>query len=299
MLIQENKNYNNRIGKLLSIVALLIFSNLLYGQGEGNYFEIQKQEYQLEKKQAEEQETNMFKVLWKDYWENEANRSQKRECYKTYSKMFLQSLYSQLTAPFGYVVYYIFKKPITHRIENLYAEKQLNNIDNIGKDILKGNITEEELREALKLYYGIWLYGDTDDPIVSGGVPKDYKTTLPMSIRRWLYCGVRNPRWNATYLNFYSDSIVEIRTTLDNRQDIVTHNYGTGDTKLGNRLRWYIDKQGKWWFFYENTKRTKENKGKLFYFGAVRLSNKEDGLQGKNSEKSRFEFSLNREVSID
>lgn len=294
MLIQKNKNCNNKISKLLSVMALLIFVNLLYGQGVDKDFEIIQQQQLKEK-----QETNMFKVLWEDYWSNEANRPQKRECYITYSKMFFQSLYSQITAPLGYVVYYIFRKPITHRIENLYKEKQLGNIDNIGKDILQGNITEEELKETLKLYYDIWLYGDTDDPLVSGGVPKDYKTNLPMSVRRWMYCGVRNPRWNATYLNCYSDTIMEIRTTLDNRQDIVTHNYGTGDTKLGNWLRWYIDKQGKWWFFYENTKQTGKNKGKLFYFGAVGLSNKKDGPQGKKSKKSRFEFSLNREVSID
>ncbi|MDO5760592.1 MAG: hypothetical protein Q4Q06_06160 [Bacteroidota bacterium] len=286
--------------KVLVLIAFLLCANLVAGQEEDQKEIAQSKEIPTKTRQdLSEESTNMFVVLWKDYWQESEHRKQKRECYWAYTKMCVQATYSQISAPIGYVVYYLCRKPITKRIENLYKEKNLDNIENIGKDILQEKITKEELQEALKLYYQIWLYGDTDDPLVTGGVPKDYKSDLPMFIRRWLYCGVRNPRWNATYINFYSDSISEIHNVLDNRQNIVTHNYGTGDTRLGNWLRWYVDESGKWWFFYENTKKTGENKGKLFYFGAVGLSNMKASDLKKKKKRSRFEFSLNREVKID
>lgn len=48
----------------------------------------------------------------------------------------------------------------------------MENIENIGKDIVNGVISEQEIKDYLgEGYYKLWLYGDTDDPIESGGVP--------------------------------------------------------------------------------------------------------------------------------
>lgn len=246
------------------------------------------------------QEISMFRVLWQDFKADPLHKKQKLDCYFRYSKLFLQTIYSQISAPFGYTAYYLFRKPITTRLEQFYAEKNLSNIENVGNDIINGTINKQELKNYLgSFYYNLWLYGDTSSPIIDGGVPNDYKPNLPMFIRRWLYSGVRNPRWNATYINNYSSDIVAVKTVYDNREDILTHNYGTSDTKLGMWLRWYIDKDGKWWFFYENTTRKNKNKGKLFYFGAIGFGNKGNGLQLDNRKKTRFEFSLNRQVTID
>ncbi|GEM_PF-2101089 len=296
----KNK-YGNICCKILAILLLIMyFVNKTYGQNDTIYVIISSTKQEEKTNYKNTNNDNIFKILKADYLSDTEHRKEKKECYLAYAKMFFQAMYGQITAPVVYIAYYLFRKPITERLETLYLQKGLTNIDNVGKDLLNGKIDKQDIREALgQIYYRLWLYGDTDDPILTGGVPKDYKPNLPIFIRRWLYCGVRNPRWNATYINFYSDSIVETRTVFDNRQDVITHNYGTGDTKLGTWLRWYVDKQGKWWFFYENTKQTKEHEGKLFYFGAVGLSNIEDGIMKNNTKKSRFEFSLNRVVKID
>ncbi len=257
--------------------------------------------YTTQDASLEEQENNsMIKVLWKDYFESKENRKEKRDCYARYTKLFIETLYGQITAPFCYVGYYLCRKKITNKLTELYKEKNLENIENIGKDITNGVIDKEEIKECLgNGYYKLWLYGDTDNPVEDGGVPQSYKSNLPMFIRRWFYSGVRNPRWNATYINNYSANIKKITTSIDKRTNTNTHNFGTSDTRLGTWLRWYVDEEGKWWFLYEDTKRTKENEGKLFYFGAVGLGNKEDGAYKNEVQKCRFEFSLNRKVKID
>lgn len=246
------------------------------------------------------QNISMFKVLWQDFKSDPSHQKQKIDCYTRYSKLFFQTIYSQVSAPFGYPLYYAFRKPITKRLEKFYQQHSLTNIEDVGQDIINGKIDKQELKNYLGFfYYNLWLYGDTSSPITDGGVPNDYKPNLPMFVRRWLYSGVRNPRWNATYINNYSSDIIAVKTVYDNRQDVLTHNYGTSDTKLGMWLRWYIDKDGKWWFFYENTTKKSEHKGRLFYFGAIGFGNKSNGLQLDNRKKTRFEFSLNRQVTID
>lgn len=242
----------------------------------------------------------MFKALISDYFSSEQHREEKLECYARYTSLFLKTVYGQITAPLGYVDYYLHRKRITHKLEELYSENNLGNIENIGKDIINGRIDEKTIKECLgKSDYRRWLYGDTDDPINTGGVPADYKPDLPMFVRRWFYSGLRNPRWNATYIDNYSSNVVKIATPYDDRSEISTSNYGTTDTRLGTWLRWYVDDEGKWWFFYETTKQKSEDKGKLFYFGAVGLGSAQDGDSLTERKQSRFEFSLNRTVTID
>ena len=250
---------------------------------------------------------SMFKVLYNDFKSDKTHRVEKIDCYVRYTKLFFKTICSQITAPFGYVGYYCNRKKITARLESFYKDRNLENINNIGNDIKNGVIDKDELKDYLgSFYYNLWLYGDTESPVETGGVPKDYKPAMSMFWRRWFYSGLRNPKWNATYINNYSSDILKVSTVYDTRKDIVTHNYGTGDTKLGAILRWYVDDCGKWWFFYENTEMKTNKTGRLFYFGAVGLGNTEDGIlfgDGKSQKsvkkKGRFEFSLNRKVTID
>ncbi|MBO6117169.1 MAG: hypothetical protein J6P44_01355 [Bacteroidales bacterium] len=243
---------------------------------------------------------SMFKALWTDFKESDVGREEKMACYARYTGLFFKTLYSQVTAPVGYIGYYMFRKQITSRLEEFYKQHGLEDIENVGRDIASGKIDKQELKNSMGAgYYNLWLYGDTTDPLITGGVPEDYKPQLPMFWRRWFYGGVRNPRWNATYINNYSADVTAVVTTYDTRVQTVTHNYGTSDTRLGTWLRWYVDKDGKWWFFYEKTKRTNKNKGKLFYFGAVGLGSKDDGFYKDGIKQGRFEFSLNRTVTID
>ncbi|MBR1774719.1 MAG: hypothetical protein IJ759_04245 [Bacteroidales bacterium] len=281
--------------KRLSIIVFLLFGLIVQAQKtEADYDDWDYKD-------------NMLRVLYEDFTADKSFRIEKIDCYVRYTSLLVKTVYSQVTAPFGYIGYYWNKKKITQSLEEFYKLHNLDNIENVGNDIKNGVISKDDLKDYFGLfYYNLWLYGDTDDPLVTGGVPKDYKPNMPMYLRRWFYSGLRNPRWNATYINNYSADIIQVKTPYDTRTDIATHNYGTGDTRLGSVLRWYIDENGKWWFFYENTRRTKKNKGKLFYFGAVGLGGKEDGelkksasSEKKSTKKGRFEFSLNRTVTID
>lgn len=244
---------------------------------------------------------SMFEIIAKDYFSDKANRKEKRDCYRRYLGLFFKTVYSQLTAPFMYILYYQNRQDITNDIQDYYDEHNLTDMENIGMDIVSGKVDKDSLKAYLgPKKYNLWLYGDTKRPVEDGGVPADYKNNLPLFLRRWLYCAVRNPRWNSTYVNNYSSYIDSIYSAYDTRCGINTHNYGTGDTYLGKCLRWYIDKDGKWWFYYERTKQTEANQGNLFYFGAIGFGEYKDGKVDINAAKpTRFEFSLNRKVTID
>ncbi|MBR1626451.1 MAG: hypothetical protein IJ681_04825 [Bacteroidales bacterium] len=299
----------NRISIIRSIVFFVgITTGVAFAQcADSSHVKSEEIEWIAQYEGFSEQDISMLKILRKDFKEDPFFRKEKADCYVRYIKLLFQTIYSQLTSPVGYIGYYVFRREITQRLEQFYEEKNLDNIENIGKDIISGAVTEQELKDYLgSFFYGLWLYGDTDSPVTTGGVPDDYKPDKPMFVRRWLYSGVRNPRWNATYVNNYSSPIVAVKTVYDTRQNITTHNYGTGDTKLGMWFRWYVDSKGRWWFFYENTKRTKKNKGKLFYFGSVGMGNQKDGIiipqksdKVPKMKQGRFEFSLNRTVKID
>lgn len=285
---------------LLSIVLSLCFS-LAFAQEKGDIvsFDTIQGENTWSAEEDYEEYWSMFDVLRQDFFNSPEHSKEKIDCYFRYTKLFLNTVYSQISAPVVYLAYYAFRKTITRKLSDFYQEKNLKNIENIGNDIVQGVVDKEELREYMgDVFYKMWLYGDTKNPIEDGGVPEDYKSSLPMFVRRWLYSGVRNPRWNATYTDNYTNPIVNISTPLDTRKDIITHNYGTSDTKLGTWLRWYVDDKGKWWFLYEKTKPTKENKGKLFYFGVVGLGSHMDGNYPEKTKQGRFEFSLNRTVTI-
>ncbi|MBQ9311772.1 MAG: hypothetical protein IJ213_01870 [Bacteroidales bacterium] len=242
---------------------------------------------------------SMIDALYLDYINDTTHRKEKRECYIRYSQLFLQTLYSQISSPIGYIFYYLNRKKITSKIQDFYKQNNLSNIENIGNDIIEGNVIVDSLKSFLgSTFYNLWLYGDTKNPVENGGVPTDYKPNKSMFARRFSYSALRNPRWNSTYVNNYSNYITFCKTAYDSRNEINTSNYGTRDTRLGVWLRWFVDKDGKYWFFYENTKQKSANKGKLFYFGVVGLGSIEDGQQKDIQKKGRFEFSLNRTVKI-
>ena len=198
-----------------------------------------------------------------------------------------------------YVGYYLSRERITGKLRNYYERHGLGNIQDVGEDIVYGIVDPADLKHYMGNWdFTLWLYGDTKDPLVTGGVPDDYKERHSMFARRWMYCGVRKPRWNATYLYYYTSRIDSVMTAYDDRCATVTHNYGTSDTRLGTWLRWYVDEDGRWWYLYETTRRREDNKGKLMYFGAVRLGGVPDGYC-KKYRMGRFEISLNRTVTID
>lgn len=250
----------------------------------------------------QDDDASMIEYLIEDYFAdtNKHVRQQKRDCYKRYCKFLLQSVHSMVYSPIMYLNYYYNREEITFLLQSYYDDHGLEDIENIGKDIVSGKIEKDSLKAFLgENNYRFWLYGDTKQPIENGGVPKDYKPNLPMFLRRYLYSAIRNPRWNATYIYNYSTNIDSIVVYKDSRNDVVTKNYGTCDTRLGKTLRWYIDDTGKWWFYYERTKMLSESKGTLFYFGGIGFGSREAGKVDKsNTKPTRFEFSLNRVVKL-
>lgn len=247
----------------------------------------------------EQQDISMFDVLWWDYFRSPDHRKEKRQCFARYAVYTVQAAFSTVSAPVVYVGYYLSRNRITRKLQDYYVQHGLDDIQNVGDDIIHGLVDPADLRRHMgNRDYSLWLYGDTKDPLVTGGVPDDYIPDHSMFVRRWMYSGVRNPRWNATYIYYYTSRIDSVVTVYDDRSTTVTHNYGTSDTRLGTWLRWYIDEDGRWWYFYETTRRKDENKGKLLYFGAVRLGNEKDGYCGKYRQ-GRFELSLNRMVTVD
>lgn len=145
-----------------------------------------------------------------------------------------------------YVGYYLSRERITGKLRNYYEQHGLGNIQDVGEDIVYGIVDPADLKHYMGNWdFTLWLYGDTKDPLVTGGVPDDYKERHSMFARRWMYCGVRNPRWNATYLYYYTSRIDSVMTAYDDRCATVTHNYGTSDTRLGTWLRWYVDEDGR------------------------------------------------------
>lgn len=247
----------------------------------------------------EQQEVSMLELLLWDYFHSPDHRKEKRQCFARYAVFTASAAYATMSAPVLYVGYYLCRERITRKLQEYYALHDLGDIQNVGDDIIHGLVDPADLRDYMGYGdYNLWLYGDTKDPLVTGGTPEDYKPGHSMFARRWMYSGVRNPRWNATYIHYYTSRIDSVITAYDDRSAIVTHNYGTSDTRLGTWLRWYVDVDGRWWYFYETTRRKEGNKGKLMYFGVVRLGNEKDGKCSKNCQ-GRFEISLNRVVTID
>lgn len=238
-------------------------------------------------------------------------KKEKRRCYRRFIYLFCRFFIYMITGPIIYPIWYIFKSHIANKLYHNFP--RYKHEENFGyysydefNDWLNTQIhcsmntkqLKRDIKSALSLIeYQLWLYGDISNVETDGGIPAHYKSHIKnMFVRRWLYSGVRNPKFNSVFLNFYTNSpIIELKTVYDTRTQQVTKNYGTSYTRVGKLLRWYVTETDELWYLWDNTYKSRLFDWRLFYFGAVRLSNISDGVyydyKQKNQLKTRFEWS--------
>ena len=178
-----------------------------------------------------------FKDLATDYRNSSKyQRKMKRKCYWKILRLLFSYLWSIISAPFIYPIWYYFRNKITANYQNN------------------------------KIWYWLYTYGDLNDPLNRGGLPLDYKGGKNTFKNRWFYSAIRNPRFTYNVLKYNTESILWERIIIDDRNwNIMISSYGVGDSPKGIIFKWlYSDCKA--YFIYENN--TEEN---VFWFGWVGL----------------------------
>jgi len=167
-------------------------------------------------------------------------------CYKQIIKNMFSYLWSIVSAPLMYPIWYVFKKYITN---------------NSNKN---------------KFIYWLWTYGDINDPLGWGGMPKDYRNGKNNFINRFWFSAIRNPRFTINHLKYKSEPIDSEIIIIDTRNyNNMIKSYGVGDMPEGVIFKWMYSKN-KAYFIYENN--TNES---AFWFGYVGLLNDSIGKVGR------------------
>ena len=186
-------------------------------------------------------------------------------------------------SPFVYPIYYVFKNKLNNKLYKYYIkhydditldmfEIKLNESLRYGT-IANRNIMLHVIQNALNnVERFLWYSGDIIDVNNTGNCPCDYKKNIKsMFIRRWFYSAIRNPFYNRVWCKYIRGPIRDIDEIFDNRCDVETSNYGTGNHRLGMRFRIYTDIYNNHYFYYEHTYK-KHNNYKTHYSGVVGIS---------------------------
>lgn len=199
----------------------------------------------------------------------------KLECFINIVRNILITIWSGLTAPFIYPIWFLFRKRISNRVyKNISWQDIKLLIDNNSTKMVK-----EELLKSGRFYYWLWTYGDINDPLNRGGLPDGQKNNF---LNRFLFSAIRNPRFNINYLEFRTGLIVESHTIIDTRNFNYKHGSdGIGDSPDGICFKWFKDENEKWYFIYEDN-----NSENLFYIGYTGLL--------KDKKVGRFELGYRR-----
>lgn len=214
----------------------------------------------------------MVKNLKADYKSgNGAPKKDKIKCYLRTIKMAFMYIWSVISAPLIYPIWYVFRKQIVAACYKGTSWEEVN-----------GLINANEIAAAKKLVisngrflYWLWTYGDLRDPLGRGEIP-DKKTNTFWN--RYWESGFRNCRWIINMVEFRSATIVEDIMVIDKRDYTLMHrSEGLGDSPDGVYFRWFKDVDGKWCFCYEDN-----NVKNIFYYGYVGIHKKDIiGLNGR------------------
>lgn len=198
----------------------------------------------------------------KDYkLSNDYVKSKKRKAYLKTVRLTLDYIWSGITAPLVYPIWYIFRKQITNSIyegtswQEVHKLIESNKIDE-AKSIVK--------RKGLFLYW-LWTYGDLRDPLGRGELPEDgYKGRFKNNfIGRFYENAIRNARFTVNYMNYRTGTIVKAYGVIDTRDFTVFHSSeGLGKAPSGIMFRWFVDDKDRWYYIYDDN-----NKDNLFYIG--------------------------------
>lgn len=207
------------------------------------------------------------------------SKKMKRRAILKSIKITFNQIWSGISAPLIYPIWWIFRKKIT---ETVYKGSSWQEVH----ALVHGNKIDEAKKivgSSGKVLYWLWTYGDLKDPLGQGELPDDFyggkfKNNF---IGRFYENALRNPRFTINYMDYRSRSVVKTWTPLDTRDwSKWLESEGLGSTPSGSFLKWFIDESGDWLFIYENN-----NINNLFYFGWCGLAGKE--VIGKNG---RFEI---------
>lgn len=219
--------------------------------------------------------------LIKDYRDNSATniitKKDKKECYFRIVKTLLLMVWSGVSAPFIYPIWYIFRKQITNKIYRGTSWQEIEDLMNK----CESELVKKKLKENGGCFlYWLWTYGDAVDPLGRGGMPEWYgKNTF---WNRFKYSAIRNPRFNKNYLDFRTGRIVNAIVVIDYRNFNYMHvSKGIGDSPDGIYFKWMKDHNNKWYFIYEDN-----NSSNIFYIGYTGLLYKDIGNLGGRFETS-------------
>jgi hypothetical protein len=189
----------------------------------------------------------MLKDLYRDYKQTSPGlRSYKKACYRRAFGHFLSILWSVISAPFIYPIWYIFREKITRMEEN------------------------ERIHGDYAVSMGwfwrwVWTYGDLHDPLGWGGMPQDYRSGKNNFVNRYWYSAIRNPRFTYNFIYYLSSIIMWNEAPAIDTRDFtkMIPSYGIGDSPEGKYLVWF-GTGAKWYFLYENN-----TQDSIFYLGWV------------------------------
>ena len=223
------------------------------------------------------------KSLKNDYKNsNEYVKSKKRKSILKTIYLTFNQIWSGISAPLIYPIWYIFRKQITNTIyegtswEAVHKLVEDNKIDEVKRIVQRKG----------KFLYWLWTFGDLRDPLGRGELPEDgYKGRFKNNfIGRFYENALRNPRFTINYMNYRTGTIVKVYTVIDTRNYDVEHSSeGLGSAPSGILFKWMVDEKDEWYFIYDDN-----NKENLFYFGYTGLGKYDTGHNG------RFEISYRK-----
>ena len=224
-----------------------------------------------------------IKAMKADYKNsNEFVKSKKKKAILKTIWLTFDQIWSGISAPLIYPIWYIFRKQITN---TLYEGTTWQAVQKLVRD---NKIDEAKaiVQRKGKLLYWLWTFGDLNDPLGRGELPEDgysgrFKNNF---IGRFYENALRNPRFTINYMNYRTGTIVQAYTIIDTRDYSVVHSSeGLGTAPSGIFFKWLVDNKGEWYYIYDDN-----NKENLFYFGYTGFSREDIGRNG------RFEISYRR-----
>ncbi|NPV13023.1 MAG: hypothetical protein HPY57_14755 [Ignavibacteria bacterium] len=223
---------------------------------------------------------SFIKNINKDYKDitSKVPKKEKAKCFKRIIKNLFIMIWSGISAPFIYPVWYLFRKPITKKI---YKGTSWQEIEKLMADC-ETELAKQKLKANGKFLYWLWTYGDAVDPLERGGLPTDFRNGKNTFCNRFMYSAIRNPRFNINYMELRTGRITDVVVVIDERNFHYMHNsYGIGDSPDGKYFKWMKDNNEKWYFIYEDN-----NKKHIFYFGYTGLLMHDIGNKGGRFETS-------------
>lgn len=205
---------------------------------------------------------------------SKVTKKDKVKSVKVVFSIFISLIWSAISSPIFYTVWYIFRKQITKRIYKGTSWEEINELKNENPQKVK-----EILKKNGRFLYWLWTYGDMIDPLGRGGLPHDYFDGKNSFINRFRYSAIRNARFNKNYIDFRTGRISIVEVSIDNRNFNYLHkSYGIGDSPDGIYFKWLKD-ESRTYFIYEDN-----NSKHIFYFGWVGFLKEDIGKFGGRFE---------------